>query len=87
MDALRKAIIEMVEEEQGVKATELVPQIAIRHPELIIVLNEMPDVLEQLVHEGELVEVEYILHTMSYKSKSWYLPKGTEVIVRDGRPR
>jgi hypothetical protein len=87
MDALRKAIVEMVEEEQGIKATELIPQIAIRHPELIIVLNEMPDTLEQLVHEGELVEVEYVLHTMNYKSKSWYLPKGTEVIVRDGRPR
>ena len=87
MDALKRAIVEMVEEEQGVKATELIPQIAIKHPELIVVLNDLPETLEQLVHEGELVEVEYVLPLMSYKTKSWYLPKGTQVIVHDGRPR
>jgi hypothetical protein len=87
MDTMRKAIIEIVNEKQGIKATELIPEIAMRHPELLVALTELPEVLEQLVHEAEIVEVEYVLPLLSYKSKSWYLPKGTQVIVHDGRPR
>lgn len=40
----------------------------------------LPEVLEQMVKDGEIVEVEYVLPG-SNRVKSFYLPKGTDVKV------
>ena len=74
-----KAILEAyVEDMQGTKATELCSS-----KQLIIMLKEfnIPELLEQLVTEHRVVEVEYTLPSMSYKVKSFYLPKGTVVRI------
>ena len=84
---LRQAIVEIVETKQGCKATELVDFIAGTHPELLVVLDDLTDTIEEMVHEGELVEVEYVLPQIEYRAKSYLLPRGTQIIVHDGRMR
>jgi len=84
---IKKAIKEIVEARQGCKATELVVFIAEERPELLVVLGEVIEAVDELIHEGEIVEVEYILPTMDYRVKSFLLPKGTQIIVHDGKPR
>lgn len=75
----------------GIKATELVTKVA---GELYNdsnsssdgradVLESVPEVLESLVKDGSLVEVEYVVPSMSYRVKSMYFPKDTGVQVRD----
>lgn len=86
MDTLKQAIIETITAKQGVKSTELVAILASEHPELLVMMGNLADILEELVHEGEIVEIEYSLPNMRYRAKSWYLPKGTHVVVYDGRP-
>ncbi len=62
----------------GVKATELAVQLA-QHassePERYLAL------VQQLIEDGEIVEIEYVLPDMPYRTKSFYLPKGAKVTV------
>lgn len=50
------------------------------------VLESVPEVLESLVKDGSLVEVEYVVPSMSYRVKSMYFPKDTGVQVRNVLP-
>ena len=84
---VKQAIREIVEARQGCKATELVVFLTEEHPELLVMLGETPEAIEELVHEGELVEVEYVLPTMDYRVKGFLLPRGSQVVVHDGKPR
>lgn len=74
-DTGKKLIIEAVTNYQGLKLTELAS------------LDELADIavvdlVNELIKEGNLVEVEYVLPSMNYRVKSFILPKGTEVDVR-----
>lgn len=40
------------------------------------------DTMDNMVSEGKIVEVEYVLPSMPYRSKSLYFPALTELIVR-----
>jgi len=84
MDILKQAIINIVLNKQGCKATELPVEIAVEHPELLSQLDNVIEVLDELVEEGNLVEVEYVLPNMNYRIKSVYFPKGTQIVVRNG---
>lgn len=79
---LREAIIQIVTDKQGCKATELAPLIAEGYPDLVCELDKVVETIESLVASGELVEVEYILPQMTYRIKSMLFPKGTEVQLR-----
>jgi len=78
----REFVTEKVE--GGIKATALVADIQVAMCE-----GRLPNVsgfdilcfIDQLVSEGEIVEVEYILPSMNFRIKSLYLPKGAEVRV------
>ena len=65
----------------GCKGVEL----ASRYAELTVVAGgEYPplcSVLDQLVLDGELIEVEFVLPHLSHAAKSFYLPAGSEVAV------
>jgi hypothetical protein len=65
----------------GCKATELAAreEMAHWHDESD---RSLPDVLEEMVRAGELVEVEYVLPNHPERTKSFLLPKGTEVRLR-----
>jgi hypothetical protein len=72
---MTEKILERVEALQGVKAVALVSE-----PEMAVIDN-LPQTLEDLVKDGQLVEVEYVLPNMSWRAKSFYLPAGTKVRV------
>lgn len=77
MDLLKEAIIKVVEGYQGLKATELVVKIFD-----VIPPSESPKILDaiwELVEAGEIIEINYILPQMDYRTKSFLLPKGTTV--------
>lgn len=72
---MTEKILERVEALQGVKAVALVSE-----PEMAVI-DDLPQKLEDLVKDGQLVEVEYVLPNMSWRAKSFYLPAGTKVRV------
>lgn len=77
MDDLKDFLVEWVIEHQGVKGGELVVAGTVRFGEKFKL-----EVLEELVQEGRLVEIEYVLPSMDYRVKSFYLPGGAKTTVR-----
>jgi hypothetical protein len=79
---LRESVLFLVD--SAIKGTDLVTHIVIDH----YTQNEPGDfstdeilrVIDRLVAEGELIEIEYVLPTSSYKVRSIYFPKGTEIV-------
>ena len=85
--AIKDVLVRTVVEAQGLKATELANLFlddlspeearAVRHREDL----DLPRLMRELVEDGELVEVEYVLPTMNYRAKSFFLPRNSEVVV------
>lgn len=63
---------------QGCKGTE-VPALLAYWPEVLD--HDLTKMLDELVQDGELVEVEYSLPCQPERVKSFYLPAGTEVKI------
>ena len=81
-ESVETAIINIVNETQGLKATEL----AVKLVERLIAKDSMqpfdlPQLLEDLVKKHLIVEVEYIVPQVSYRTKSFLLPAGTKVML------
>jgi hypothetical protein len=77
---LEEVIIETVTTYQGIKATELVVRVfesLHKMPEIPSSGEEVIATINELVELGDLLEIEYILPTMTYRVKSFLLPKGT----------
>jgi uncharacterized LabA/DUF88 family protein len=82
-DYLKDLVAKTISEVQGCKATELVPEIIRRLEDvdrkaLFDGDYDLPDLVEEMITEGMLVEVEYILPTE--KTNSFLLPAGTVTI-------
>lgn len=75
---MRKRIKEKVTEMNGCKLIELVADIDIVEYAYNNNVNLVDEIFD-MVKNGELVEVEYILPHLSYKIKSFILPSGTDV--------
>ena len=84
---LKDAIMGVVISHNGCKGTELPVLFAKTYSEdeqiwpLFIAANVL-EALTELVAEKYLVEIEYVLPTMTYRTKSFYLPAGTRVEVK-----
>jgi hypothetical protein len=77
---MKAAIVEVVTECQGCKAIELLCKLPTHARQGIQESSiDFPDLIEEMVAEGSLVEVEYILPNMKYRAKSFLLPPGTSV--------
>ena len=65
---------------QGIKATQLVAL-----PEIAVPLQDfdIPNLLDELVQEGKIIEIEYKLPEMDWRVKSFYLPAGTEIRIME----
>ena len=64
----------------GLKITELI----VMMPREVITRSCVDDIykaIEELVKEKEVIEIEYTLPHMSYKIKSFLLPKDTELCI------
>jgi hypothetical protein len=85
--SIRESVLFLVD--SAIKGADLVTHIVIDH----YTQNEPGDfsteeilrVIDQLVAEGELIEIEYVLPASSYKVRSMYFPKGTEMVRRTSR--
>lgn len=72
-------IVQLVVERQGCRATELCAE-----KDLVLGELDLSDLIEELVAEGQLVEIECVLPQMSYRIKSFLFPKGTQIEVKNG---
>lgn len=65
---------------QGIKAVQLAVE-----EEIITKLQDyaVPELMEELVAEGRVIEIEYVLPEMTYRVKSFYLPPGTVFIKKE----
>jgi hypothetical protein len=79
---LRTAILNYVREVQGCKITELC---AVEH--LVIAAIEektnLGEVVYELIEEGSLISIDYILSNMTYRMKTFVLPAKTRVVIPD----
>ena len=81
--AAKALVKQVVKEKQGCKAVELVTFVAMemaKSPSTSDIDVDLPELIETMTKEGELVEVEYVLPNMDYRVKSFLLPKGTEIL-------
>ncbi len=80
-EALRAELLDLVEGTTGIKGVELALALAERCVERG---HEIPSeginaAMRNLVAEGRVVEVEYLVAETPYRVKSFYLPRGSEV--------
>ena len=78
---IKKVFIQRVYDLQGCKATELVTSFSGTHPEVFSAFDreDLFACIEELVKEGELVQVVYALSGVEFKKLSFLLPGGTIV--------
>jgi hypothetical protein len=79
---LKDIILELVNKGQGIKGPELATEVCIRCIEGNDIIGDYRPLLEQLVKDCEIVEIEYVLPSMTDRTKSIFFPKGTEILGR-----
>jgi len=81
---LKDVILELVNKGQGIKGPELATEVCVKCVEKGInaTIEDYRPLLEQLVKDCEIVEIEYVLPSMTYRTKSIFFPKGTEILGR-----
>lgn len=81
---VKKIVVEKITELQGVKATTLVTELPNEVIEWGSVRkNDILQVFEELVKDGEILEIEYVLPSINYRTKSFYVPKDTKITIID----
>lgn len=75
---MKDNIIEVIKDCQGCKATELPVKLVHFIGAWDVELDNLPELIEELVSEGKLCEIEYILPGTD-RIKSFLLPAGTEI--------
>jgi len=79
----KKSIVDAIVSNQGCKATQLVVYLEQSGVDLLSrIEQDIPTLVEELVKEGELIEVEYSVPTLNWRAKSFLLPKGSSVTIR-----
>ena len=84
---IKDLLSKTISDSQGIKATELATLILselYKNKEYSNLLTDKDylNYLDEMVKDKEIVEVEYILPSMEYRIKSFYLPKGTIVTIK-----
>lgn len=81
---LRGIILEKVNQSTGIKGSELATEVCVRFMEggINVTIENYRLLIEQLVKEGEIVEIEFCLPSMPERIKSIFFPKGTNILGR-----
>ncbi len=77
MIQLKEIILRKVNNSTGIKAVELTLAVMSEINPLIFEAKTYISELDELVKNGEILELEYTLPNMDYRIKSIYFPKGT----------
>lgn len=81
---VRASVTHIVNIAQGIKGVDLSVRLATEHPEATG--DEILSCIFDMISEGELVEVEYELPLMTYRTKSFILPRGTSININKIKP-
>lgn len=74
-ERVKEKIIHLVNSHEGIKSQNL---LAILSSDYIAIQNtELNEILLEVIKEGEILEIEYIV--LGKKSRSFFLPKNTEI--------
>lgn len=82
---IKERISKIVNDSTGLKSTELAVKVVCEVPDCNT--NEVLHLIEELVKEGEIIELEYILPQINYRIKSIYFPKGTDILLKLGEKK
>jgi hypothetical protein len=77
IDEAKALIVRCITDLQGCKGTELMADKEVQ----ILSSFDVPKLLEELVNDGKICEVEYILPAMHYRAKSMYFPAETKIAL------
>ena len=79
-NAIEQFVIDKVNNDPGIKGVALVTQLVVDQGKNLIPPDiDILELIDRLVKEGKLLEVEYILPSMSHRIKSLYFPKETRI--------
>jgi hypothetical protein len=74
--SLEESIIYVVDNFGPIKSNDLIVRIYEEYRDQIE-NPDIPQTINKLVRNGDIIEVEYVLPQMEYRIKSIYFPKGT----------
>jgi len=72
----KNLIVKTVENLQGCKATELAA-----NPKIAIEVSNLNELIDELIQEGDIVAIEYIVPNMPDRIKIYLFPRGTNLKV------
>lgn len=75
-DKAKEMLLEKIVGLQGMKATQIATEFAVELQDF-----NVPELLDQMVKEGKIIEIEYTLPEMTWRCKSFYLPGGADVWI------
>jgi hypothetical protein len=78
-EELKQVILEVVNANTGMRGVELALKVLDRTMPRYFESPQYQEALDELVAEGSIVELEYTLPEMDYRTKSIYFPKGTQI--------
>jgi len=81
---MKEKIIELIHSYGPIKPTELIVKISNwkdENPDKHSDEWKFHDVIQELIKNGDIIEVCYTLPYMDYREKSLYFPKGTEIQI------
>jgi hypothetical protein len=78
---MRKKISDIVEENPGIKVTELVTKFPQETIQKGFCVKTLMKLIEDMMRTGEIVSVSYVTTRMDYREKTILFPKGTKVCI------
>jgi hypothetical protein len=90
IEKIKSTIIEIISRHPGIDGTSLVLFLTekIKAEDVIGNTSNVNEIVEELISEGSLVAVDYILPTQLYRNNSYtkssrLYPKGTKIVIWD----
>jgi hypothetical protein len=79
-EELRKAIVDCINQNHGIKAVKLAMNVmSVINPQRFHAEDYHKEI-DSLVADGEIIELEYMVPEIEYRIKSIYFPKGTKIV-------
>lgn len=80
-EQLKDHVYDIVVRLQGCKATEIIPRLSLEALQSLEEGNDISTIIAELINERRLIEVEYELPQMDWRTKSFLLPFKTDVRI------
>jgi hypothetical protein len=90
MTNLKQEILELIKTQPGIKAVDMATSLIKKclekeRFETDTIFMDIRDEIGELIHNGKVVEIEYVLKDMDYRIKSIYFLKGVTQEIIDNR--